>query len=151
MPPFFFWDLVSSLLYLFWILFQAYCPSILYLVVLGFYLSFFSTKFVSHLILSSFLCLWALFHRLQDCSSYLRCLSPSEWGWFWGLFRLPGMRDWSLSTDGGAGSCPSSGWVMSNGASTGDCGLRRTLGGLSVDRWGCVPALLVVWPEAFQH
>ena len=29
--------------------------------------------------------------------------------------------------------------------------LRKTLNGLSADGWSCVPALLVVWPEAAQH
>ena len=33
----------------------------------------------------------------------------------------------------------------------GSCGLRNTLGSLSPDGWSCVPALLVVWPEASQH
>ena len=31
------------------------------------------------------------------------------------------------------------------------CGLRTILGSLSADGWGCVPTILVVWPEAFQH
>ena len=35
--------------------------------------------------------------------------------------------------------------------SRGDCGLRKSLGSLSADGWGCVPAQLVVWPEASQH
>ena len=30
-------------------------------------------------------------------------------------------------------------------------GLRKVLGSLPVDDWGCVPILLVVWPEASQH
>ena len=29
--------------------------------------------------------------------------------------------------------------------------LRKTLSSLSADGWGCVPALLAVWPEASQH
>ena len=40
---------------------------------------------------------------------------------------------------------------MSRGMSGGGCGLRKSLGSLSADGWGCVPALLVVWPEASQH
>ena len=32
-----------------------------------------------------------------------------------------------------------------------NCVLRKTLSSLSADGWGCVPALLVVWPEASQH
>ena len=31
------------------------------------------------------------------------------------------------------------------------CELRMTLGSLSADGWGCVPTLLIVWPEASQH
>ena len=30
-------------------------------------------------------------------------------------------------------------------------GLRKVLGSLPVDDWGCVPTLLIVWPEASQH
>ena len=33
----------------------------------------------------------------------------------------------------------------------GCCGLRKTLGNLSTDRWGCFPALLVVWLQSSQH
>ena len=36
------------------------------------------------------------------------------------------------------------------GAVRGNSGLRVTLGKLS-DGWDCIPTLLVVWPEAFQH
>ena len=42
---------------------------------------------------------------------------------------------------GGTGSCPLVGKAM----------LRKTLNSLSADGWGCVPARLVVWPEASQH
>ena len=31
------------------------------------------------------------------------------------------------------------------------CGLRKTLGRMSADGWGCVPTVLVVWPEASQN
>ena len=31
------------------------------------------------------------------------------------------------------------------------CGLRRSLGSLSTDGWGCVPTQLVAWPESFLH
>ena len=30
-------------------------------------------------------------------------------------------------------------------------GLRKVLGSLPVDDWGCVPTLLVAWPETSQH
>ena len=43
------------------------------------------------------------------------------------------------------------GRAMSRGMSRGVSGLRVTLGSLSADGWGCVPVLLVVWPEASQH
>ena len=33
----------------------------------------------------------------------------------------------------------------------GCCGLRKTLGSLFTDRWGCFPALLVVWLHSSQH
>ena len=40
---------------------------------------------------------------------------------------------------------------MSWGVSRGPCGFRKSLGGLSADGWGCVPALLVVWPEVSHY
>ena len=42
---------------------------------------------------------------------------------------------------GRSGSCLSSGQGV----------LSKTLSLLSADVWGCVPALLVFWPEASQH
>ena len=51
----------------------------------------------------------------------------------------------------GAGSLPLMARAMSRGVFRGSCGLRMTLGTLSADGWGCVPTLLVVWPEASQH
>ena len=59
---------------------------------------------------------------------------------------------WCLPTDGWS-------WVLSlwwTGSSqvvylTGGSWLRETLGSLSAYGWGCVPTLLVVWPEASQH
>ena len=44
----------------------------------------------------------------------------------------------------GAGSCPSS-------VFGGVCELRMTLGSLSFDGRGCVPTLLIVWPEVSLH
>ena len=41
--------------------------------------------------------------------------------------------------------------AVSNGVSRGVCGLRKSLGSLSVDGWGCVFTFLVVWPEVSQH
>ena len=35
--------------------------------------------------------------------------------------------------------------------SSSSSGVKKTLGSLSADGWGCVPALFVVWPEASQH
>jgi len=34
---------------------------------------------------------------------------------------------------------------------SGSCLFRTTLSRLSADGWGCVPTLLVVWPEKSQH
>ena len=42
---------------------------------------------------------------------------------------------------------PLVGRAMSKGMSRGGCGLRKSLCSLSADVWGCVPALLLVWPE----
>ena len=41
--------------------------------------------------------------------------------------------------------------ATSSGVFRGGCGLRKILGSLSADGWGCVPTLLVVWLEASQH
>ena len=94
-----------------------------------------------------------LFHRLQGCSSScFCCLSPGGRSCLRGLCRLPGGRDWYLSAGGWS-------WVLSfwwAGLCHGMClagssVLGKTLSSLSVDGWDCVPALLVVWPEASQH
>ena len=69
-----------------------------------------------------------------------------------GLCRLPGGRDWFLPT--GVWS-----WVLSlwwagprqGVCLAGSCGLRKNSGSLFADGWGCVSALLVVWPETSQH
>ena len=41
--------------------------------------------------------------------------------------------------------------ATSRGVFRSGCELSTTLGSLSADGWGCVPPLLVVWPEASQH
>ena len=41
--------------------------------------------------------------------------------------------------------------AISRGMSRGGCGIRKSLGCLSVDEWDCVPAMLVGWPKASQH
>ena len=46
---------------------------------------------------------------------------------------------------------PLVGKALSKGEFCGICELSSTLGRLSADGWGCVPVLLVVWPEVFQH
>ena len=46
---------------------------------------------------------------------------------------------------------PLVGRVMSRPVSRGGCGLRKSSGSLSAEGWGCVPTLLVVWPEASWH
>ena len=43
------------------------------------------------------------------------------------------------------------GRAVSRGMFRGICALRMTLGSLSANGWGCVPTLLVVWPEVSQH
>ena len=48
---------------------------------------------------------------------------------------------------GRAGSSPSGGQCHIRGCVLGVCELSTTLGSLSADGWGCVPVLLVVWPE----
>ena len=47
-----------------------------------------------------------------------------------------------------AGSCLSGGQNMSRGVFIGSFWLRMDLNRLSANRWGCLPTLLVVWPEA---
>ena len=51
----------------------------------------------------------------------------------------------------GAGSCASGGQGHVRVVFWGVCGLSMTLGCLSADGWGCIPVLLVVWSEVFQH
>ena len=43
------------------------------------------------------------------------------------------------------------GRIVSRDVFTGSCWLRKALGGLSDNEWGCVPTLLFTWPEASQH
>ena len=85
-----------------------------------------------------------------DCGIYFSCfccLPPVGWGWSRGLYRLPSGRD--LCVELGLGSLIGS--AMSRAVSRGDCTLRRCLGILCVSGWGCIPALFIDWPEAFQH
>ena len=49
------------------------------------------------------------------------------------------------------GLVPLVGSAVSRGVFIGGCELSMALGTLSADGWVCVPILLVVWPEAFQH
>ena len=49
------------------------------------------------------------------------------------------------------GLVPLVGKAVSRGMFRGVCELGATLSSLSVDGWGCVPTLLVVWPEVSQH
>ena len=86
---------------------------------------------------SLFSCFWCL-PLLGEA-----CLEACE-GFLW-EGSLP--AHWWVELDLG----PLVGRAMSRGMSRGDCGLRKSLGNLPVDGWGCVPGLLVVWPEAFQH
>ena len=43
------------------------------------------------------------------------------------------------------------GRTMSRSVLRGCFELSTALGTLSADGWGCVPILMVVWPEAFRH
>ena len=106
--------------------------------------------FLSYFILSNYPYLWSLFLRLQNWSSCFWCLSPGRWGWSRGLCRLSSARNRHLPT-GGWSWVLSLWWAGPCQVSRGSCGLRKTLGSLFVDRWNCVPNLLVVWPETFQH
>ena len=49
------------------------------------------------------------------------------------------------------GLVPLVGRAMSEDVFSAGCGLRKALSCLSADRWGCFPALLVVWPVVSQH
>ena len=109
-PPFFFWNLGSSLLSLLWIIFQVDCLSPLHLVVLpGFYLVPSSEAY------SSAISLCLIFCDCSFCSTGFKvlvllvsavCLLVDEAG-LRGLCRLPGGRDSSFTLVGAAGSCPS--------------------------------------------
>lgn len=79
--------------------------------------------FLCFLILSNFLLLWSLFHKLQNCSpSHLWCLPPDGWDWFMDLcgFLVGGTGACTLV--GGAGSCPSGEQLHVKGF-RGSCGL----------------------------
>ena len=41
--------------------------------------------------------------------------------------------------------------LVGRAMSRGGCELRKSLGSLSADGWGCVPTQLVVWLELSQH
>ena len=43
------------------------------------------------------------------------------------------------------------GRALKRSISRGGCGLRKSLGSLFADEWGCVPALLVVWLGGSQN
>ena len=49
------------------------------------------------------------------------------------------------------GLAPLVGRAISRGVSGEECMARTSLGSLFADGWGCVPTLLVVWPEPSQH
>ena len=70
-------------------------------------------------------------------------LEAAQASWWEGLMPAP----WWVELDPG----PLVGRAMDRGVSRGSCGLRNSLGSLCADGWGCVPACLVVWPEASQH
>ena len=149
MPPFYFHDVGSSLLSLLLSSFSDRLPIsssfTWYRGILP--SSFFSNIFLSLLNLSNFLCLWSPFHRLQDDSSfYFCCLPPGKWGSSRGLYRLLGEKEWCLCSSWWSWILfPVMSWTALDGMFWGFCELRKTLGCLSADGWGCVPILLVVW------
>ena len=109
--------------------------------------SFICNIFFCHLILSDLLCLWSPFCRLQGhSSSCFQCICPLIGEGVTGAcvgFFLGGSG--VCAVVGGAESCALMGWTMSDGVLGVVCELSMTLGSLSVDGWGCVPVLLVVW------
>ena len=85
------------LLLLLQVIFQVDC--LLSLYIFGFVRFNFATVSVTdcHLIFSNLLCLWFSFCRLHIYSFlWFWCLPSMEWGWSWGLCRLPGLRNWFL-------------------------------------------------------
>ena len=80
-------------------------------------------------------------------------LSAPWWMRLRGLCRLPGGRNWNLTTGEWNWSCPSGGGqgCVKKYSLWDSCVLRTTLSSPSADGWGCVPSLLVVWPEASQN
>lgn len=98
-PSFLFWILFTIIIL---ILFQVDCLSHLHLVALvGWFLVPLSETYFCNLILSNFLCLWSLLHKLKECSPpCFWCLSPGRWGWPRNLCRLPGERDRCLPSGG---------------------------------------------------
>ena len=85
------------LLLLLQVIFQVVC--LLSLYIFGFVRFNFATVSVTdcHLIFSNLLCLWFSFCRLHIYSFlWFWCLPSMEWGWSWGLCRLPGLRNWFL-------------------------------------------------------
>ena len=139
MPSFFFQDLGSSLLSLFWILFQADCPFPLHLVVLlGLYLIPLSGTYFSAMSFYLTFCVWG-FHSTGFRIVVLLALVFASWwvrlvqgllqsSWWEGLGPAP----WWVEL----GPAPLLDRAMSRGVSR---GLRTTLGSLSVDGWGVVP------------
>ena len=52
---------------------------------------------------------------------------------------------------GGDGSWPLVGRTMPRGTSRGGCGLRRSSGSPSAEKWACILNQFIVLPEMFQH
>lgn len=140
-----------SLLSLLCILFQVDCLSPLHLtILLGFYLVSSSGTYFSAISLCLTFCVCGV------CFSGCRIVVPLHSG------VLPLMDKATLGACAGflvegttacslvsrAGSCLSGGQNMSRGVFIGSCWLRMALDRLSANRWGCLPTLLVVWPEA---
>ena len=145
MPPFFFWDLGLSFLSLLQILSRVDCLSPLQLVfVLAFYLAYSSgTSFSA--ILSDSLRVQLPFDRLQGCSSSCFCCWPPG---RWGCLRGAGFRLWGLTF---AHRWVEVGRAVSGGVFSGQLCVQEDIE-QSVSWWGgCMPTLLIIWPEASQH
>ena len=90
---------------------------------------------------------WSSHHQLV----FLLLLSDPWWMRPKRLVQTSCERDWFLPTYGWTWFLTISGAGLCQGVClVGSCGLRKTLGSLCADWWGCVPALLV-WLQVSQR
>ena len=146
-PPFFFWDLGSSLVSLLWLFIIGNLPMITWLLLQGFILFL----HLGHISLLSHFAFRDCGFCSAGCSVVVLSLAVCPLVIGAVLCRLPGGRDWFLTTDGQnwvlsiwwAGPCQGM-WLL------GSCVLRKTLNSLFAHGLDCVPPL-AVWPEASNH